>query len=91
MGLRKVKITELNESVQSFLNEIRSGGGVIVEDESGRPRYGVSLYHASHSRDEELRQRRNVVQQIDALRDRLLKTCGEMPDSVDLVREDRAR
>ena len=44
MSLRKIKITELSESVRSFLDEVRSGGGVIVEDESGRPRYGVSPY-----------------------------------------------
>jgi predicted CopG family antitoxin len=35
--------------------------------------------------------RRELVQHIDDLRDRLLAKYGEMPDSVDLLREDRAR
>jgi hypothetical protein len=37
------------------------------------------------------RRRRQVVSQIDALRKRLQATYGEMPDSVDLIRSDRAR
>jgi hypothetical protein len=35
--------------------------------------------------------RKNVVRQIDFLRDRLFARYGEMPDSVELLREDRAR
>ncbi len=35
--------------------------------------------------------RKNVVRQIDLLRERLFARYGEMPDSVELVREDRAR
>ena len=38
-----------------------------------------------------LKQRRDVVQRIDSLRERLFARYGEMPDSVELVREDRAR
>jgi hypothetical protein len=43
------------------------------------------------SKDEELRQREQVVREIDALRDRLFARYGEMPDSVKLMRADRAR
>ena len=39
----------------------------------------------------ELEQRRNAVHKIDELRDRLFRSYGEMPDSVTLIREDRAR
>jgi hypothetical protein len=35
--------------------------------------------------------RKNVVRQIDLIRERLLARYGEMPDSVELLREDRAR
>ena len=35
--------------------------------------------------------RKKVVQQIDNLRNRLFAQYGEMPDSVELLREDRAR
>lgn len=44
MSLRKVRFAELSDPVRAFLNEIRSGEGVIVEDERGRPRYGISPY-----------------------------------------------
>ena len=43
------------------------------------------------TRETELEQRRNAVHKIDELRDRLLRSYGEMPDSVTLIREDRAR
>lgn len=38
-----------------------------------------------------LLQRKHVVGGINNLRDRLFSKHGEMPDSTDLVREDRAR
>jgi hypothetical protein len=40
---------------------------------------------------EELRQREEVVRAIDELRQRMFEKYGEMPDSVELVRDDRAR
>ena len=38
-----------------------------------------------------LLQRKDVVREIDTLREPLFFKYGEMPDSSDLVREDRAR
>lgn len=43
------------------------------------------------SRTDELRRRQEVVHRIDALRERLFITYGEMTDSVELIRADRAR
>ncbi len=43
------------------------------------------------AREDELRQRRETVRRIDTLRERLFAIYGEMPDSVALIREDRAR
>jgi hypothetical protein len=40
---------------------------------------------------EELRRRQETVRRIDALRERLLRTYGEMADSVELIRADRER
>lgn len=41
---------------------------------------------------EEERQNRNeVVRQIDSLRERLSTKYGEMPDSIEMIREDRER
>jgi len=36
-------------------------------------------------------ERKNVVSEINTLREHLFSKYGEMPDSSDLVREDRAR
>ena len=44
-----------------------------------------------HNRDSTLPGRKEVVQEIDELRNRLFARYGEMPDSVELLREDRAR
>lgn len=39
----------------------------------------------------ELSRREDIVREIDHLRERLFARYGQMPDSVDLLREDRAR
>ena len=49
------------------------------------------LLERLHPAEPELLHRRKVVQQIDNLRNRLFAQYGEMPDSVELLREDRAR
>jgi predicted CopG family antitoxin len=36
-------------------------------------------------------QRKDIVREIDGLREQLFSKYGEMPDSTNLVREDRAR
>ena len=41
--------------------------------------------------DEALKRRRETVEWIDALRGRMFEKYGEMPDSVELLREDRER
>lgn len=38
-----------------------------------------------------LLRRKDVVREIDGLRERLFSEYGEMPDSTDLIGEDRAR
>lgn len=43
------------------------------------------------ARTDELRRRQEVVRRIDALREHLFATYGEMTDSVELIRADRAR
>jgi hypothetical protein len=39
----------------------------------------------------QIQQRRQVVQQIDQLREVMFSTYGEMPDGTELIREDRDR
>ena len=49
------------------------------------------LLEAWQANKDELCRRQEAVDRIDQLRERLYTTYGEMPDSVALVREDRAR
>ncbi len=42
-------------------------------------------------RDEERRRRHEVGKRIDKLREEIYAKYGEMPDSVELIREDRQR
>jgi hypothetical protein len=44
-----------------------------------------------HAHEANLARRTEVVKRIDAIRARLFASYGEMPDSVALIREDRAR
>jgi len=63
----------------------RERGLASVED---LIRQSVETWQA---REVELHARRETIQRIDALRQRLLAKYGEMADSVDLVRADRER
>ncbi len=49
------------------------------------------LLEAWQERYSELRRRREVVDRINARRARLFASHGEMPDSTELIREDRGR
>jgi hypothetical protein len=49
------------------------------------------LLEAWQAREDEWLRRHEVVRRIDALRERLLTTYGELPDSVAFLREDRVR
>jgi hypothetical protein len=49
------------------------------------------LLEAWQAREDELLRRQDVVRQIDALRERLFATYGELPDSTAFIREDRER
>ncbi|MBI2823312.1 MAG: hypothetical protein HYX69_01330 [Planctomycetia bacterium] len=41
MSWQRITITHLSEPVRSFLAKVTEGEGIVVEDESGRARYGV--------------------------------------------------
>ncbi len=49
------------------------------------------LLETWQSSEGDLRKRQKVVERIDTLRAKFFSTYGKMPDSVDLVREDRGR
>jgi antitoxin component of MazEF toxin-antitoxin module len=57
-----------------------------------RPRKEIERAQASHEQAHiNLDERREAVRRIDALRESLFQKYGEMPDSVELVREMRSR
>ena len=49
------------------------------------------LLETWQANEEERRQRARSVERIDALRAQVFATYGEMPDSVELIRQDRGR
>jgi hypothetical protein len=49
------------------------------------------LLEAWQASEAELRNRQQAVERIDAVREQIFQRYGELPDSVDLLREDRAR
>ena len=49
------------------------------------------LLEKLHAHESESLRRKEVVREIDDLRNRLRAKYGDMPDSVELLREDRAR
>ena len=49
------------------------------------------LLESWQTAEDNLGKRRETVDRIGALRSRLFQRYGEMPDSVDLIREDRDR
>jgi hypothetical protein len=62
---------------------------------SSAPMHGMAsieqLLEAWQAREDELFSRYEVVRRIDALRDRLFASYGELPDSMAFLREERAR
>lgn len=42
--MKKIAFAQLSEAVRRFLAQVRPGEGMMVEDEAGRPRYGVLPY-----------------------------------------------
>lgn len=49
------------------------------------------LLETWQSSEGDLHKRKKVVERIDTLRARFFSTYGQMPDSIDLIREDRGR
>ena len=74
-------LTISDELYARLESEARSRGLRSVED----------LLDRLQSLETDIAQRKDVVREIDLLRERLLASYGEMPDSVELLREDRAR
>lgn len=74
-------LTISDELYERLESEARSRGLKSVEE----------LLDRLQSDQSDISLRKEVVREIDHLRERLFARYGEMPDSVELLREDRAR
>lgn len=74
-------LTISDELYERLESEARKRGVKTVEE----------LLDRFESVETDIAVRENVVRQIDLLRERLFARYGQMPDSVELVREDRSR
>lgn len=89
------------EMVRNSAGNLDMGRTLVISDslyerlESTTYAYGLSsieqLLEKWQSSEDELRRRQEVVSQIDTLREHIFATYGEMPDSAELIREDRER
>jgi hypothetical protein len=63
-----------------------------LEHEAGIRGLSIERLLEEWERNEaDLLRRRKIVRGIDTLREQIFSQSGEMPDSVNLIREDRAR
>ncbi|MEK6324938.1 MAG: hypothetical protein AABN33_25120 [Acidobacteriota bacterium] len=74
-------LTISDELYERLESEARKRGVKTVEE----------LLDRLQSLETDIALRENVVRRIDLLRERLFARYGQMPNSVELVREDRAR
>ena len=51
--MKKLKLADLNEAVRSFVTGIGEGESVLVEDETGRARYGVIPFREAPPEEQE--------------------------------------
>ena len=42
--MKKVRLTELSEPVRSFLEQVKQGESIMVEDDRGELQYGITPY-----------------------------------------------
>jgi hypothetical protein len=74
-------LTISDELYDQLESEVRKRGFETIEQ----------LLRTSRVTSNGVSHREEVVRQIDNLRSRLFAEYGQMPDSVELIREDRAR
>lgn len=72
MTTRTVKLAELDEQVRSFLKQVGTGGGLIVEDETGRLRFGVIPYDEASPAEQ-----REAWERIERLQSKVSRALQE--------------
>jgi hypothetical protein len=80
----------LSDSAYERLNATARGQGP-ESVEQFLEQWPIHTVEDSPFSEEDLRQRQDLVDEIDAIRAEAEAACGVMPDSVELIREDRER
>jgi hypothetical protein len=80
MGMQKVAINQLSESVRAFLARVRVGQGIVVEDEAGRARYGVVEYLPASPKEQQ-----EAWEQLQQLQQRTKQAIENQGGTVDEV------
>ena len=77
-----------DELFAELVESVREGGAIMRGEKEPSRKFVVE---APNVESDEIRYRQQVVRRVDELRERLFATYGEMTDSVELIRDDRAR
>lgn len=84
--MEKVVITQLSEPVRLFLDHVNQQEGMLIEDESGRARYGIVPYQEASPEE-----RRRASQRLQVLQKKVgdrLRVAGKTEEDLDrLLRE----
>ena len=70
--MKKVRLNELNESVRSFLEQLRDGESIMVEDENGQLQCGITPYFKASAEE-----RRQAWRELEELQDRVAASMQE--------------
>ena len=85
--MKRVRLNELDKTVRAFLDQVKGGESIMVEDENGQLQCGITPYFRA-SREE----REQAWRDIEALQDKVaqsMKEKGITEEDVDkLLQED---
>lgn len=85
--MEKIVITQLSEPVRLFLNHVNPQEGVVIEDETGRARYGIVPFLEASPEE-----RRRAWQRLQAIQKQVgdrLRATGKSEHELDqLLSED---
>lgn len=79
--MEKILITQLSEPVRLFLDQAAQREGMIVEDETGRVRYGIVPYQEASPEERRLASQR--LQAIQKMAGDRVRAAGKTEDELD--------
>lgn len=70
--MKKVQINELSEPIRLFLEQLRDGESIMVEDENGRLQCGITPYFKATNEE-----RQQAWRDLEELQDRVAASMDE--------------